>query len=209
MLLPEGVRIEYAGAAAAAAVAPAASSTPARRPAVGAAAAAVAGDGLTTKQRNVTAKRKKRGPYAKKTTQQGKRKSAQAPRVKETKKAKSLKASMEVYEAKAVPRVPQRSAGRPAPAGTVWLERTQEAEARSAKLALSVKVYEAHKEFSAEIEEIARQKAEWHAGIIEVGEIAARRAEWAGGRTYFREKFLEKILQKLEARMLKDADAEI
>ena len=208
MLLPEGVRIEYAGAAAAPAVAPAASSTCAMRVAA-AAAAAAAGDGLTTKQRKVTAKGKKRGPYAKKTTQQGKRKSAHAPRVKETKRAKSLEASTEVHKSKAVPQVPPRSAGRRAPAGTIWLERTQEAEARSAQLALSVKVYETHKEFSAEIEEIARQKAEWQAGIAEVGEIASRRAEWAGGRTDFREKFLEKILQKLEARMLKDADAEI
>ncbi|CAM9344304.1 unnamed protein product, partial [Laminaria digitata] len=174
------------------------------------AAAAAAGDELTTKKHNVTVKRGKRGPY-------GKRKSAKTARVKEAKKAKvaeagtekkALAASTEKYVSEASQLLP-RLADRPAPAGTVWHERTQEAEARSANLALSVKVYEAHKEFSAEIEEIGRQKAKWQAGRVAVEESAARREEWAGGRTHFREKYLKKILKKLEAKMLKDADAEI
>lgn len=204
MLLPEGVRIEYAGAAATATA-----TAPPARPKR--AAAAAAGDELTTKKHNVTVKRGKRGPY-------GKRKSAKTALVKEEKKAKvaeagtkkkALAASTEKYVSEAVSQLLPRLADRPAPAGTVWHERTQEAEAKSANLALSVKVYEAHKEFSAEIEKIAKQKAEWQAGRVAVEESAARREEWAGGRTDFREKYLEKILKKLEAKMLKDADAEI
>ena len=135
-------------------------------------------------------KRKGRELFAKTTYGQ---KRAKAERAKQAKKAKIVEQSTEMCVSKALSRILPGLRDRVGPGKTNSRERAQEIEARSAKLALSVKMYEAHKEFSNEIEEIARGRKE------------------GGGRrrSDFRQKYLEKILKNLEARMLKDADAEI
>lgn len=215
ILLPEGVQLEYSGTApvkssALAGGTAAAGAAPARVPAAGVAAAA--GDRLTPAQRKTAAKQKKKRNLCKKKrelhdkTAQGKKKIAKTETVKGAKEKNALEASAEMYLSKAVSKILPQLAERAPPAGTVWRERTQEAEARSANLALSVKVYEAHKEFSAEMDEIARQKAEWDARGVDVEASGAEKAEGGKGRLAFREKYLKSILKKLEARMLKDAD---
>lgn len=148
----------------------------------------LAGNGASA--RGAGGKRKGKELFAKSTYGQRR---AKAERAKQAKKAKTIEESTEMSVSKALSRILPGLRDRVAPGETNPRERAQEMEVRSAKLALSIKMYEAHKEFSNEIEEIARGRKE------------------GGGRrrSDFREKYLEKILQNLEARMLKDADAEI
>lgn len=147
----------------------------------------LAGNGASA--RGPGGKRKGRDLFAK--APHGQRR-AKAERAKQAKKAKTIEESTELSVSKALSRILPGLTDRVTPRETNSRELAQEMEVRSAKLTLSIKMYEAHKEFSNEIEEIARG-----------------RKEGGGRRIEFREKYLEKILQNLEARMLKDADAEI
>eukprot|EP00904_Undaria_pinnatifida_P010852 jgi/Undpi1/6898/HiC_scaffold_21.g09374.m1 len=141
------------------------------------------------------AKRKGRELFAKPAAQTGQKKTVKAERVKQPKRAKTIEATTEMCVSNALARIVPGLRDQIAPAETTTSrECTQEMEVRSAKLALSVKMYEAHKEFSSEIEKIV---------------LGRGRTGRGGGRSEFREKYLEKILQKLEARMLKDADADL
>lgn len=179
MLLPEGARIEYSGTAALAGG--------------GVSGRGAAGDGLSSAQRRLLAKRKARELHSK--TSQERKKMSKAERAGQAKKTKTVEEKRRM--SKALSRVLPRLIDRIAPAKTNWLERAREAEAGCAKLAQSVTVYETHKKFSIELGELVRGGGE--------GET-----EGGGGRSrIFRENYLDNVLRTLEARMLKDADADI
>ena len=111
---------------------------------------------------------------------------------------------------------------------TDWCKRAREAEVGCARLAVSMRVYQSHKNFSVELEELVRGKAE-RSGVREKARRGGVRGETKGGRVEtrtearaearaearrgriigLREKYLENVLRKLEVRMLEDADAEI